>query len=203
MTKVENCCPRVKGTSQCLACPRQALGSARRDLRNADFIPLSANWHTPSWLDIVLSQMQPASGYAWENLPPSLAFLTSQRLSEVSVPSDSFRVRPTRRKDADIGSALLSPQFAACKRKLFSFTMMGWVFSVLVFLSELTFCLDSLLAPSSGKILKNWSRQKITGCPSEGMLRLNVCMYPCLWLLCNFKIWRKLRLIILVHRIKN
>lgn len=64
---------------------------------------------------------------------------------------------------------------SAGKGKLLSLIMI-YFFLCPAFLSELTLLLDSFLAPSSRKILKNLSGRKITGCSFDRRLRLYICL---------------------------
>lgn len=182
MNKDENGCTRVKGTSQSLACHLQAMGS-RYSLRE-DSLSLSAPQIctlTPSMLDIVLSQMHKFSGKP----ASSLRLLLGKSALIPSVPDfpgsfwlfylirliQGWTCQTHSRLDLSEGTMPTGclPSGPHRKGKLFSLAMACCIF-LSCFLSELTFCLDSFWASSSGKILKNWSGQKMTGCLSSGML---------------------------------
>lgn len=143
-------------------------------------------------LDVVLSQMHKFSCRPAASLrlcPGKCTVISSVPVFPVPFwsfsTSNSFKVGPVKRKDADMGSALLRSVHCWEKEVFLSHNDM-LSFLCLVFLSELTFLLDSFLALPSGKFLKHRSRQKITVCPFNGMLRLNICLYRWFWLFCNF-----------------
>lgn len=142
---------------------------------------------TPLMLDVVLSRMHKFSCRPAVSLRLCLEKCTIISSVPVSpVPFGSFLPHQTHSKldpwegkmlTWDLSSCPLSPLLG---KESFSFTMICWVFSVLCSFSELTslawihfwhYCL--------GNFFKNQSGQKIAGCPFNGMLRLNICLY--LW----------------------